>query len=106
MDSIIEICDKIGADEYISGPDARNYIDSNEYKKLKQNNIDLYWFEFPHPIYPQIGTNFIPYLSAIDLLFNTGKKSKDYIRESLENSLQKEEGNSLKIKKGITKINN
>ena len=95
VDSIMNICDKIGADEYISGPAARDYIDYNEFQKFKQHNIDLYWFEFPHPVYPQLGDDFLPYLSVIDLLFNTGKESIDYIRKSMENSLQIEKGNNL-----------
>ena len=95
VDSILNICNYLGADEYISGPAAKNYIDYNEFQKFKQNNIDLYWFEFPYPIYPQIGKDFIPYLSAIDLLFNTGEKSRDYIRMSYENYLQKEDGHSF-----------
>jgi hypothetical protein len=96
VDSIVSICDKIGADEYISGPAARNYIDHNEFQKLKQNNIDLYWFEFDHPEYPQIGDDFIPYLSVIDMLLNAGEESLDLIRNSLENSLVIEDGSSLK----------
>ena len=101
VDSILNICDYIGADEYISGPAAKDYIDYNEFQKFVPKNVDLYWFEFPHPVYPQLGTDFIPYLSAIDLLFNTGKKSRNYIRKSLENCLQLEKGNSLKIEDGI-----
>ena len=95
VDSILNICDYLGADVYISGPAARNYIDYNEFQKFKQKNVDLYWFEFPHPVYPQIGADFIPYLSAIDLLFNTGGKSRDYIRMSYGNYLQKEDGKSF-----------
>ena len=101
VDSILNICEYIGADEYISGPAAKDYIDYNEFQKFEQEKVDLYWFEFPHPVYPQLGTDFIPDLSAIDLLFNTGKKSRNYIRKSLENCLQLEKGNSLKIEDGI-----
>lgn len=96
VDLILNVCNEVGADEYISGPAARNYIDYNEYQKFKQENIDLYWFEFSHPVYPQLGNDFLPFLSAIDLLFNTGKKSRDYIRQSNENCLQIEGGDSLK----------
>jgi len=98
VDSIMNICDIVGADGYISGLAAEAYINYNEFQKFKENNVDLYWFEFPHPVYPQIGNDFIPFLSAIDLLFNTGKKSRDYIRKSLENSLKLEDGTSLKMK--------
>ena len=99
-DSIINICNKIGANKYVSGPAAKNYIDYTEFQKFKQNNIDLYWYEFPHPLYPQIGTDFLPYLSVIDILFNVGEESRDYIRKSSENCLELEDGNSLELEDG------
>ena len=101
VDYILNVCDQIGADAYISGPAAKDYIDFNEFQKFKQKNVDLYWFEFPHPVYPQIGSDFIPYLSAIDLLFNTGEKSWDYIQKSSENCLKLEDGNTLKNEGGV-----
>ena len=105
VDSIINICNKIGADAYVSGPAAKNYIDYTEFQKFKQNNIDLYWHEFPHPLYPQVGTDFLPYLSVIDILFNTGEESRDYIRKSSENSLQLEDGHSLQFEDENSLIN-
>jgi hypothetical protein len=86
-DRALCILEKIGADEYISGPAAKDYI---EIQKFKDKDISLYWYEFDSPIYPQIGNEFLPSLSVIDLIFNTGEKSMDYIRKSLENSLQLE----------------
>ena len=41
VDSIINVCEKIGADEYISGPAAKDHMDHNEFQKFKQNNVDL-----------------------------------------------------------------
>ena len=76
VDYILNVCNEIGADAYISGPVAKDYININEYQKFKQKNVDLYWFEFTHPVYPQIGSEFIPYLSIIHLLFNTGKNPR------------------------------
>lgn len=101
VDYILNVCNEIGADAYISGPAAKDYIDNKEFQKFKNKNVDLYWFEFSHPVYPQIGTDFIPYLSAIDLLFNTGEKSGDYIRKSSDDCLQLEEGNTLKNEGGV-----
>ena len=101
VDYILNVCNEVGADAYISGLAAKDYIDVNEFQKFKQKNVDLYWFEFTHPVYPQIGSEFIPYLSAIDLLFNTGERSKNYIRKSSENCLELEEGNTLKNGGGV-----
>ncbi|WP_048095757.1 WbqC family protein [Geoglobus ahangari] len=83
-DRLINILTEIGADEYISGPAAREYIEPIKFKK---SGIKLYWFEFNHPVYPQLYGEFIPYLSVIDLLFNVGPKAIDYIREGAEDSL-------------------
>jgi len=86
---LVNMLKKIGADEYISGPGARDYIDVNSFE---ENNIKLYWYEFQHPVYPQIRGEFIPYLSVIDLLFNTGGEAIRYIREGSQNALKLDEG--------------
>ena len=78
-DRLIPILKKLKADTYISGVAAKDYLDI---KKFNDEGIDVKWFEYNHPIYPQKG-EFIPYLSAIDLLFNTGNRAIDYIREGV-----------------------
>ena len=83
-DRLINILNKIGADEYISGPAAKAYI---EPIKFKRTGIILYWYEFNHPTYPQPYGDFVPYMSVIDLLFNTGKNAINYIREGSKNAL-------------------
>lgn len=74
LDRIINILKELKADTYISGTGegSKRYIDPEVFKK---NNIKLIWQEFEHPIYPQLGTKFIPGLSIIDLLFNCGPES-------------------------------
>lgn len=83
-DRLISILKSINADEYISGLAAKAYIDS---KKFDEEGIRLYWYEFKHPVYPQLYGEFIPYLSIIDLLFNTGKDAIEYIREGIKDAL-------------------
>jgi len=83
-DRLLFLLEKMGADEYISGPAAKDYI---EIDKFKEKGIKLYWYEYQHPVYPQIKGEFIPYLSAIDLLFNTGDEAIKYIREGSKNAL-------------------
>ncbi len=79
------VLQQIGADEYVSGPGAQDYMDVHI---LKAKGIKLYWYEFQHPVYPQIRGEFIPYLSAIDLLFNTGGEAIRYIREGSRDALK------------------
>lgn len=88
-DRLLFVLEKMGADEYISGPAAKDYI---EIDKFKEKGIKLYWYEYQHPVYPQIKGEFIPYLSAIDLLFNTGDEAIKYIREGSQNALILDEG--------------
>ena len=49
-------------------------------KMLKKAGIKVTWFEFKHPVYPQIRGGFIGHLSVLDLLFNTGEEAIKYIR--------------------------
>ncbi len=84
-DRLLAILAKIGADEYITGPGTRDYLET---EKFKEKGIKLWWYEFKHPIYPQIRGEFVPYMSAIDLLFNTGKEAIKYIKEGLKDALK------------------
>lgn len=71
-DRIIDICKKLGADTYLSGQGARDYL---EPEKFDQNKIKLEYQEFKHPVYSQAFGEFLPFASAIDMIFNEGEKS-------------------------------
>lgn len=85
---LLLILEKIGADTYIGNPGSKEYI---EVDRFKEKGMDLYWYEYQHPVYPQIRGEFVPYLSAIDLLFNTGELSCQYIREGSKDALKLDE---------------
>lgn len=73
-DRIIEICRKMNADTYLSGAGGRDYLDE---EKLGQSGIKLAYQDYKHPAYRQQfmkdKDDFIPYMSALDLLFNEGR---------------------------------
>jgi hypothetical protein len=75
-DMIIDMCQKISADGYLSGQGGKRYIDELKFKK---NNIKLLFSDFKHPIYRQRFELFVENLSAIDLLFNCGPKSGEIL---------------------------
>lgn len=77
---IISICKTLGADVYLSGIGAKAYMDLEAYKT---NNIKVVYQEFEHPVYPQRWGEFIPNLSAIDLLLNCGPSAKNYLTKQL-----------------------
>jgi len=67
--TLLEICQKVGADTYLSGPSGKDYLDLSLFEK---NNIKVIFHEFTHPIYKQQYEPFIPGMSALDYLFNCG----------------------------------
>jgi len=69
--TLLEICQKVGADTYLSGSSGKNYLNLDLFEK---NNIKVVFHEFIHPIYKQQYEPFIPNMSAIDYLFNCGGK--------------------------------
>lgn len=66
---LVDLLQKVGATHYLSGIGARDYIDADFFLR---SEIQLIWQEFNHPTYAQQFGNFLPYLSALDLLFNCG----------------------------------
>ncbi|MFH2137128.1 MAG: WbqC family protein [Candidatus Omnitrophota bacterium] len=78
---IIEICQKLEADIYLSGSGGKDYMDEGLFS---QTGISLQYQQFNHPCYQQqfISTAhpFHPYMSIIDLLFNEGPRSINIIR--------------------------
>ncbi|MFA6082406.1 MAG: WbqC family protein [Patescibacteria group bacterium] len=73
---IVDICHKIGATELYDAAGAEAILDLDYYKK---NNVKMIFQHYNHPIYKQQFGEFLPYMSAIDLLFNEGEKAKEII---------------------------
>jgi hypothetical protein len=69
---LIELCRRFGATRYLSGDAARDYIDLERFDTA---GIEVAWHGYEHPVYPQLHGDFIPYLSALDLLLNVGPAS-------------------------------
>ena len=62
---------------YISGPSAKDYIDSNLFE---QNNIALKWMDYSdYKTYTQLSTPFEHGVSILDLIFNEGENSRFYL---------------------------
>jgi len=69
-DRLVAICRKLGASRYLSAPGSREYIEDSG--AFQAANISVDYHEYTHPQYRQSGDSFLPYLGAIDLLFNEG----------------------------------
>ena len=69
---LVNICRHFGATNYLSGSAARSYLDVEQFEA---HGIAVDWQQFSHPMYPQLHGEFVPYLSAIDLVLNCGAES-------------------------------
>ncbi|MFZ5632085.1 MAG: WbqC family protein [Bacillota bacterium] len=76
-DRLLDIVEKVGADTYISGPAAKNYIDE---KKFEEAEIKLEYKDYSgYPEYPQFHPPFTHSVSILDLLFHVGPDAPYYI---------------------------
>lgn len=72
------LCEEVGGNEYLSGPAARDYIESQIFEDM---GITLTWFDYAgYPVYPQLWGQFVHGVTILDLLFNCGKGSSNYMK--------------------------
>lgn len=88
---LLALCKHFGVDTYLSGDAARIYLDVDLFEA---NGVRVEWQNFQHPEYPQMHGEFIPYLSALDLLLNVGEQS----RAVLEGDARREAAQELEGK--------
>jgi WbqC-like protein family len=80
---LIDICRHVGADTYLAGAGAANYMNADEFARA---GIALQWQDwhpFPYPQAHSLG-KFTPYLCSLDLLLNCGAESAAVFRHSLQ----------------------
>jgi WbqC-like protein len=73
---IINICEHLGGSRYIIGTRAKDYMEEDRWQLT---NVELEWFEPQYPPYPQLYGSFVEHCAIVDLLFNAGPRSGDYI---------------------------
>lgn len=67
---LVEICQKLGATSYLSGPAAQDYLDV---KMFEGKGIAVEWMEYHgYPEYPQRFPPFAHGVSVLDLILNMG----------------------------------
>lgn len=75
---LVSLCLQAGATEYLSGPSARDYIDSDQFAAA---GIALRYVDYSgYPVHPQLFPPFDHAVSIIDLLFNTGPDALRYMK--------------------------
>lgn len=94
---LVDICRKVGAETYLSPIGSSDYL-AEDQGVFRDNGIRVLLHNYEHPTYSQVFEPFIPYASAIDLLFNEGGNALDIIRSGRRRSFSLEdfiEGRSL-----------
>jgi len=74
---LLNICQRVEADRYLSGISGRDYLDRSLFDSA---GIGVDFHEFHHPVYSQRHEPFVPCMSAVDLLFNHGPTSADILQ--------------------------
>lgn len=77
-DYILNLCKAHGATEYVSGIFGRDYLDQSAFQKA---GIRVLIHDYKPIPYKQNFDGFTPYLSIIDLIFNQGTRSSDWIKK-------------------------
>lgn len=75
---LVEICKSLNATEYLSGPSAKNYILEEAFSN---EGIKVVWVNYSgYPEYDQLFSQFEHGVSIIDLIFNMGPHSKEFMK--------------------------
>ncbi len=75
---LLDICQQLGGDEYISAPAAKNYLDESVFSHA---GVKLSWADYSdYPRYSQLHGDFEPLVSIVDLLFNHGSNATNFMK--------------------------
>jgi len=74
---LIALCRAVGADTYLAGPHGGRYMEG---KRFDDAGIRVLYQTYGHPVYAQQHGDFVPFLSAVDLLLMHGDASLAILR--------------------------
>lgn len=77
---VLEICQHLGAKEYITGHGAKNYLDQPSFERA---GIEVSFLDYGLMPYPQLSQPFNPYASSLDLVAMMGKEGRKAITGSV-----------------------
>ena len=75
---LVGLCKQTRAEEYISGPSAKDYLDEGLFN---EENIKVSWMDYSkYPEYNQLFPPFTHQVSIIDLIFNEGPNAPKFMK--------------------------
>jgi hypothetical protein len=73
---LLDICSHFGADCYVTGHGARNYLDHDLFER---HGVRVEYMDYRCETYPQAHGPFTPYVSSLDLIANCGRSGVERI---------------------------
>lgn len=67
---LIDMTRALGGTRYLSPPSAVDYLEQDQ--SFAESEIELMFFNYEHPAYPQRGEEFTPYMSAVEAMAAVG----------------------------------
>ena len=74
---LVAICRAVGASVYLAGRDGVQYLDLEQFRTA---GVAVHAQEYTHPVYAQPHGEFVPFLSALDLLLTHGDEALAILR--------------------------
>ena len=82
VERLVDLCRQAGADAYLSGPAAKNYLDEQPFARA---GISVRYMDYEgYPEYRQLYPPFEHRVSIVDLIFNEGSDASRYLRGSAQ----------------------
>lgn len=78
---LVDCCRAVGADEYLSPPGSFDYLEAD--KAFENSGLALRYLHYEHPQHRQLHGDFIPFLSALDVLLNEGPASGEIVQSGV-----------------------
>jgi len=79
---LVSICKQLDATDYYTGSSAKDYMDE---KLFLNQNINVHYFDYSnYAEYSQQNGEFCHYVTIFDLIFNTGKDAKNYMKSVIK----------------------
>jgi hypothetical protein len=75
---LVALCRAVGATVYLAGRDGARYMDLAQFRAA---GIEVRAQEYNHPVYAQPRGEFVPFLSALDLLLTHGDEALAILRK-------------------------
>ncbi len=75
---LVDLCQKTGATHYLSGPAAKDYLQT---ELFDQADIAVEWMDYSgYPEYSQLFPPFVHGVSILDLIFNEGENARKFMK--------------------------